>query len=121
MLVVDDDEDALALVAALLSRRGATVFTATSTAVALERLAEARPHVVVSDLCLPGGDSGALLAEQVRARHGDLPVVACTGHIAADLPFASLAAGFDAHVAKPFTGDTLARAIAVVARRDAPP
>ncbi|MBC7630167.1 response regulator, partial [Aeromicrobium sp.] len=56
VLVVDDDEMIVGLVAQGLLAAGYRVTTASSGAEALERLAEAVPDVVVSDVNMPDMD-----------------------------------------------------------------
>lgn len=105
VLIVDDDEDALQLLAALLRRRGAQVSTAASALTALARRREVGPDVLVSDLSMPDRD-GYWLIEHIRAdeerRHvSRLPAAAVTALTESVDRSRALAAGFDAHVPKP--------------------
>ena len=65
VLVVDDDEMIVGLVAQGLLAAGYRVTTASSGAEALERLAEAVPDVVVSDVNMPDMD-GFTLVQRLR-------------------------------------------------------
>ena len=80
VLLVDDHEDTLELLAELLSQVGAEVRAAASAADALAVLDGFSPHVLVTDIRLPDGDGGELV-RTVRARSGltALPAVALTG------------------------------------------
>jgi CheY-like chemotaxis protein len=87
VLVVDDDADTRDLITAVLGQSGAEVVTVSSTLEALDALARLRPHVLVSDISMPGDDGYALLA-RVRAlgldREGRLPAVALTAYARAE-------------------------------------
>ncbi|HEX2644758.1 MAG TPA: response regulator, partial [Thermoanaerobaculia bacterium] len=81
VLLVDDQKDALEAVRRLLIESGAAVSTATSAQEALELLREQRPHVLLSDIGMPGMD-GYQLIREVRERLGltgaELPAAAFT-------------------------------------------
>jgi PAS domain S-box-containing protein len=63
LLVVDDEQDALALVAEVLRARGAQVHVAKSAKEALEKIAAVRPDVIVSDIGMPDIDLGGRVLE----------------------------------------------------------
>ena len=71
ILVVDDDEGLLILMAETLRAEGYEVVTATSAHAAAEALAHRRPDLMILDLKLPDGHGPALVA---KLRHGDQPV-----------------------------------------------
>ena len=119
ILVVDDDGDGRALTSLVLTQAGATVKAATSVREALEMLDAERPDVLVSDLGLPDEDGYALirqLRQHEREHGGFLPAVALTGYARAEDRTRVLAAGFQAHVAKPVEPVELAAVIADVTR-----
>jgi PAS domain S-box-containing protein len=123
VLAVDDDADALSLVAELLEASGARVSTARSAAEALERLSAAAPHVLVADLGMPSVD-GFQLIEQIR-RHANpavrgLPAAALTAYARSDDRIKALRAGFQIHLAKPIDPAELVTTIAALARRFTP-
>src|SRR5262249_58164596 len=76
VLVVDDDPDALELATAILAGAGARVKTCGAASEALDVLPQWRPHVLVSDIEMPGED-GYSLIKKVRAlpaeRGGQIP------------------------------------------------
>jgi CheY-like chemotaxis protein len=86
---------------------------------ALQLLDGQRQDVLVTDIGLADKD-GYALVRQIRrheAEHGGfLPAVALTGFARAEDRTRVLAAGFQAHVAKPFDPAELTAAIAAVAR-----
>ena len=120
VLVVDDDADARDLVTAVLGQSGAEVVTASSTPEALDALARARPHVLVSDLSMPGDDGYALI-NRVRAlgleRDGRVAAVALTAFAREEDRARALAAGFAVHVAKPVEPVALVEIVARLAPR----
>ena len=61
VLVVDDDADALDLTAMTLRREGAEVRVASSAFRAHEIVTDWQPHILVSDLAMPGEDGFMLL------------------------------------------------------------
>ena len=75
----------------------------------------ARPvDAALLDIGLPGLD-GYELARRIRNRPGPAPfLIALTGYGRAADRTAAMAAGFDAHLTKPFNPDDLARVLATV-------
>jgi len=115
VLVVEDEADARHLLAAVLQKRGARVFMASSGAEALEMLERDRPDVLLSDIALQDQD-GYELIRKVRAlsaeRGGRIPAAALTGYGRLEDRMRALSAGFQLHAAKPVEPAEL---IAVVA------
>src|SRR5262245_31470229 len=118
VLVVEDDLDTLDMLRFILDKCGAKVMTATSTSEALEVLDRWHPHVLVSDLAMPGQD-GYELISKVRSRDpergGNIPAVAVTAYARAEDRARALAAGFQMHVAKPIDPDAFIAAVASLA------
>jgi PAS domain S-box-containing protein len=111
VLVVEDDDEAREMLTIILHDRGATVRTASSYTTGLQALEQQRPDVLVSDVGMPGEDGHALIRE-VRRREkatGDppLPAVALTAFARPQDRAQALAAGFDAHCAKPLRPNDL--------------
>jgi PAS domain S-box-containing protein len=115
VLVVEDEADARHLLAAVLQKRGARVFMASTGAEALEMLQRERPDVLLSDIALQDQD-GYELIRKVRAlsaeRGGRIPAAALTGYGRLEDRMRALSAGFQLHAAKPVEPAEL---IAVVA------
>jgi signal transduction histidine kinase/CheY-like chemotaxis protein len=124
ILVVDDEPDSRDVLLQLLASWGARASGAASAREAREALAHARPDLVISDVAMPEEDGYAFVRElrrEERARAAPpLPVVALTAFARAEDREHALAAGFDAHVAKPVEPAALLATIAGMLRK-APP
>jgi PAS domain S-box-containing protein len=121
VLLVEDAEDARELIALLLRERGAEVRSAANGREAMERLAEALPDVLVSDIGLPGEDGHALLKrirEWTEARDEWLPAIALTAYAGAEDARRAYRAGFQVHLAKPLEAEALVESVARLAVRD---
>jgi len=110
ILVVEDDEDVLAVTAESLRELGYQVVTAVNAAQALEILKGDQPiDLLFSDVIIPGGTNGAQLAVTARHVRPDLKVLLTSGYTAAAL---SLEHGLPDNlnvVGKPYQRDELAK------------
>ncbi|MGB9179893.1 MAG: ATP-binding protein [Pyrinomonadaceae bacterium] len=115
VLVVDDEDDVLELIKALLGGCGAKVLTAQSAAAAFDLLERLRPDVIICDIGMPDED-GFEFIQKVRAlpveRGGRIPAVALTAYARAEDRLRVLRSGYQMHIAKPME---LAELVAVVA------
>ncbi|MEY2563146.1 MAG: hypothetical protein QOH88_1339 [Verrucomicrobiota bacterium] len=102
VLVVDDEADSAGIVQRILERTGAEARTAGSMEEALIEFARFAPHVVLSDIGMPGHDGYELIA-RLRALPGgrNVPAVALTALARTEDRTRALRAGFQLHVAKP--------------------
>src|SRR5262249_41800199 len=104
VLVVDDRKDTLDMLCQLFEDHGGEARTAMSAPGALETGLAWSPHVLVSDVEMPG-EGRLSLIRQGRALPVDdgrrLPAVAITAYANIQHRIRALAAGFDAYVAKP--------------------
>ena len=81
ILVVEDDQVVADLAAGMLSELGFETMIAHSAKEALDQLAGGeRPKLVFSDIIMPGGLSGLELAERIRSRFPELPILLTTGY-----------------------------------------
>ena len=112
VLIVDDDPALLqALPQALQLRMAeATVETADSAAVALDRIAARDYDAIVTDIKMPGMDGLALLAE-IRRRQPATPILIITGHGEYDLSVRALRAGAYDFIQKPIDRDRFVAAL----------
>ena len=122
VLVVDDDPDALDLIATILRRAEAETRLCSSPPEALALLRLWKPHVLVSDIEMPGED-GYSLIRKVRelggSDGGQIPAVALTAYGRPEDRVRSLSAGFSIHVAKPVDPVELGVIVANLAGRSA--
>jgi signal transduction histidine kinase/ActR/RegA family two-component response regulator len=120
ILVVDDERDAREMVAEVLEQAGASVTVAASARDALAVLDGGAVDLVVSDIGMPDQD-GYKLIEQIRARAtgARIPAVALTAYAREQERARALAAGFQAHAAKPVDLDVLLRMISELINRGA--
>jgi signal transduction histidine kinase len=120
VLVVDDERDTRELLAFVLEQCGAGVETVGSTVEALDALAQFKPHVLLSDIGMPGED-GYELIRRVRAfkreSGGSVPAAALTAYTTADDRERVLSAGFQVHIAKPVELSNLVAIVAHLAGR----
>jgi signal transduction histidine kinase/ActR/RegA family two-component response regulator len=118
LLVIDDEADARESLGALLRLEGHEVHAAADGAAGLALLAEVRPGIALVDIGLPGMD-GYEVARRARALGGSLLLIAVTGYGQRQDRDRAHAAGFDAHLTKPFTYEELMRAVERSERRAA--
>jgi len=79
VLLVDDEEDLLSLWKVRLASNGYEVITALSGEEALTKFSVSNPHLVLTDLRMPGID-GMALFEAIRERNKAVPVIIITAH-----------------------------------------
>jgi CheY-like chemotaxis protein len=111
---VDDDQDALDMLALLLGEAGASVRTASSAAEALALLRWIRPDVLVSDLAMPDEDGYSLIRNLrmvERSSGRRTPAVALTAYVRVQDRARAVDAGFDVFVEKPVDPDELTSVI----------
>jgi CheY-like chemotaxis protein len=115
ILVVEDDEDTREVLKMMLEMCGARVLCAESARDALQAFTREHPQAIVSDIAMPGEDGYWLIGE-VRRQLGvppeKVPAVAVTAFSGQHPRAAALAAGFQAHLAKPIDPDELCRTVA---------
>lgn len=102
ILVVDDEVLNLKLARVVLTKAGYVVETAIDAESAFERMAAARPRLVLTDLMLPVTD-GFQLTAMIKhdPRYRDIPVIACTASGLTRDQDRARAAGCDAYLQKP--------------------
>ena len=116
VLFVDDEEMVRMANAQVLRLSGFEVSAVADAATALAALEGFAPTVVVSDVCMPGIDGLALLAE-IRARDAELPVVLITGHGDIAMAVQAMRDGAYDFMEKPFFTERLVETVRRAAER----
>jgi CheY-like chemotaxis protein len=114
VLVIEDVPDARLLVARLLARAGASVFTSASAREAREILSQAQVDVIVSDIAMPEEDGLAFirwLRHVESLRGGHIPAIALTAFNDPQVRMHSLRAGFQAHICKTSSSSLLLKTV----------
>lgn len=104
VLVVEDSAEVLALAREILEGVGYRVSTAETGEAALalfETLPEGSLDLVFTDLIMPGGINGIVLAAEIAKRAPDLPVLMTTGYNEELVAEGPMRAGFDV-LGKPY-------------------
>ncbi|MEX2333357.1 MAG: response regulator, partial [Pseudohongiella sp.] len=101
ILLVDDDQDLLHLIRMRLQANGMDVNAVDSAQKAVSELGRYRPHVVITDLRMPGMD-GMALFESIQARFLQLPVIILTAHGTIPDAVAAVQQGVFSYLVKPF-------------------
>jgi PAS domain S-box-containing protein len=114
VLLIDDEKDALEMLAAMLSQAGAEVNQQTNVTDALEIVKEWIPQVIVSDIGMPEIDGYAFI-EKLRAlpreKGGEIPVVALTAYAGLSEQKRVLSNGFQMYLTKPVGSTELIAAL----------
>lgn len=122
ILVVEDEERVRKLIAVALTREGYQVTTADDGREALERLAEALPDLIISDVMMPRLD-GLDLLQRLRNDPSTraIPLILLTAKRSSRDIVAGLELGADDYLGKPFAmGELLARVRAKINRPPMP-
>lgn len=108
ILLIDDNCDAIDSMSALLTLLEYDVRTAEDGESALRIARDFQPHLILSDIGLPGMD-GYQLAPELRRATGQrkLILAAATGYGLASDKQKAREAGFDYHLVKPLDADML--------------
>lgn len=108
ILLVEDNEDARAALAAFLELEGYAVEAVPDGAASIEVVRTKRPDVALIDIGLPGID-GYEVARRIRALGQPRPfLVALTGYSRSEDRQRAIDAGFDTHLVKPVDPAVLA-------------
>ncbi|HXR93411.1 MAG TPA: ATP-binding protein [Steroidobacteraceae bacterium] len=118
VLVVDDEPDTLDLLRRVLGDSRAQVAAAPSVEAALATLEGFEPHVLISDVSMPGRDGYELIkAVRTTTSSERLPAAALTAYTRPDDADRAHAAGFQVHLAKPVEPEQLVKMVARLAGR----
>jgi signal transduction histidine kinase/CheY-like chemotaxis protein len=113
VLVLEDNDDARNMLAAVLRRSGASVEAADSVAGALRLFGAKQPDIIVSDIEMPVEDGYSFISK-IRMRESPdkhVPAIALTAYSSSTDRVRALAAGFQLHMTKPVDPTDLVAAI----------
>ncbi len=118
-LVVEDDPDARALIVRILTDAGAQVTDAPNAEAAMLQIKTMTPDVLVSDIGMAQLDGYQLLRNLRAAGFAAqrLPAIALTAFSRVQDRADAMAAGFQAHLAKPVRAEALVSAVANLSRK----
>jgi signal transduction histidine kinase/ActR/RegA family two-component response regulator len=123
VLIVDDERDAREVLSEILSNAGVDVRSASNAEAAMLIFESFAPHVLVSDIGMPGTD-GYSLMQRIRAlppdHGGRVRAAAVTAYARGDDRRRALAAGFNLHLSKPVDPSEFLVSIARLADRYTP-
>ena len=112
ILIVEDDPDAAALMAALLRKRGHEVVCAGDAEKGAALAPALQPDLIISDIQLPGIDGYELVR---RLRHDPamrrVRAIAVSTFTLGGARARALDAGFDGFIAKPFLQESFAQQV----------
>jgi signal transduction histidine kinase/CheY-like chemotaxis protein len=123
VLAIDDEEDALGLLRVVLEAAGAEVVTTSSAVDALQRIAEIKPDVLVTDLGMPQMDGFEFITRIRSSPDGatrEIPAAALTAFARSEDRTKALDAGFEMHLAKPVDPAELVSSVATLVKRRPP-
>ncbi|MDH6181937.1 LmbE family N-acetylglucosaminyl deacetylase/CheY-like chemotaxis protein [Microbacteriaceae bacterium SG_E_30_P1] len=116
VLVVDDDPDVALYVSTVLERRGPFVVRTAGDAFAALAAVEAFvPHVVVTDIEMPGM-TGLEFMGKLNEIRPDVPVVVVTAHVSVEYAVGALRARADEFLTKPINSTALVETVLRLAR-----
>jgi len=124
VLVVDDDDESRAIVAAYLQGHRAVVLTAASAGQAFDVLRRERVDVLLADIAMPGEDGYSLIRKirkDSRMATSSIPAAALTSFARDEDRQRALQAGFQLHLSKPVDPRSLIEAVASLGRMNIAP
>lgn len=116
VLIVDDEPEILSFVSEVLTMRGYTCRTATSSRQALRRMRGEEYHLLVTDIRLPDG-SGIDIIRIARERHPYMAAIVITGFASIEGIKEAMSLGALDYIPKPFTAEILMTAVDSVIKK----
>jgi DNA-binding response OmpR family regulator len=108
ILIIDDEPHFRRVIADALQRRGYEIQQAENTGEGLRLAIEKQPELIISDVCMEGGDGLSLLKTiRADARTSTIPFIVMTGHPDFEGMLAGAENAADGYLPKPFKLQTL--------------
>lgn len=117
ILLVDDNEDTLEMLALILTEYKTEIQTAASVSEAFEILEWFEPNILISDLAMPDEDGYSLIG-RLRTSGNRIPAIALTAYVRAEDRKNALLAGFNMLVPKPVEPAELTTVIASLIKQN---
>ena len=112
VLIVDDNPPSTELMHILLSEQGAYVQQAKSGKDALLRVADRRPHVIITDIEMPDMDGWSLIHSlKSRTATGDIPILVVSAYDSAAFIKRAMVLGCQDYMVKPIHPETFVKRI----------
>lgn len=114
VLFVEDEADIREHLASILKRRVNALYTAVNGKEGIERFAEHKPDIVVTDITMPVMN-GLEMAERIKKIDGQVPVIVITAYNEQDFFMKSIEIGVDRYILKPVITEDFLKTITDVA------
>ena len=120
ILMIDDNKDLANILCELISYLGYETLFAHNGTEGIAKARALRPDVIICDIGLPD-ISGIEVAKMIRkdAEHKDIFLIALSGYVQREDIDRSIEAGFDRHLGKPVTLETLQMVLNEISMSDA--
>ncbi len=115
ILVIDDEPEITEVIDAFLKSSGYEVLTENQAIVAVEKVKEFKPDLILLDIMMSGMD-GYQVCEELKKQPDtkNIPILFLTGKDSRDDSGKSFKVGGDMFIKKPFSGDRLLEIINIV-------
>ncbi len=110
VLLIDDDPSILKVTALALKNSGYTVITAPDGETGLDLCRSEHPHIIITDIGLPGMD-GLEVLKRIKEMDADREVIVSTAFTEVDLAIKAMQLDASGFVTKPVNFDSLATAV----------
>lgn len=107
VLIVEDEADARELLRFILENEQAIVSLADSAQDAIAKFSSFTPDLIISDISMPEVDGYRFIQHIRTIQPNRIPAIALTANVREEDRLSALAAGYDAHVAKPIVLEVL--------------
>jgi len=119
VLVIEDDQTMREGIATVLSKSGYTVESAEDGLTGAEMFRKINPHLVITDLKLPG-KSGMQLLQEFLEQRPDVPIILISAFGTIDLAVNAIKLGARDFITKPFSVDELKSKVAYIFKDQKP-
>lgn len=110
LLYVDDEEPARVFLQQILMRKVGAVITAKDGNEGISLYHSHHPHIVITDICMPGMD-GLSMAQEIRSHDNSVPIIVITAFEQTDFLMQAIDIGIDCYVTKPIMIERLMKAL----------